>query len=257
MAAMFLIAELAVVAMSTVRPGPAQAATAPPGAASRHASDLKFILKQIKIAEAHVANTTRDRALRRAASAPVPTRSPARCSRTGLRTVDGSCNNLSPGQETFGAADQLFPRLTTPVVQRRRGLDGPPRPGRPCPDRRRTRRRPATSSTPSRASISNLIVDQTVDQPGGRRGGRLPGPDPGQPGASRAPVDAPTARRVSRRTACPSHETLFIPNVTTDVGLSPPYNSLFTFFGQFFDHGVDLTVKGGGTVFVPLRPTTR
>ena len=51
----------------------------------------------------------------------------------------------------------------------------------------------------------------------------------------------------------PSHKTLFIPNVTTDVGLSPPYNSLFTFFGQFFDHGVDQTVKSGGTVFVPLR----
>ena len=51
----------------------------------------------------------------------------------------------------------------------------------------------------------------------------------------------------------PEHKTLFIPNVTTDVGLSPPYNSLFTFFGQFFDHGVDQTVKSGGTVFVPLR----
>ena len=50
-----------------------------------------------------------------------------------------------------------------------------------------------------------------------------------------------------------AHQTLFIPNVTTDVGLSPPYNSLFTFFGQFFDHGVDQTVKGGGTVFVPLK----
>ena len=51
----------------------------------------------------------------------------------------------------------------------------------------------------------------------------------------------------------PAHKTLFIPNVTTDVGLSPPYNSLFTFFGQFFDHGVDQTVKSGGTVFVPLQ----
>ena len=58
----------------------------------------------------------------------------------------------------------------------------------------------------------------------------------------------------------PDHETLFIPNVTTDVGLSPPYNSLFTLFGQFFDHGIDQTVKGGGTVFVPLqgrRPADR
>ena len=51
----------------------------------------------------------------------------------------------------------------------------------------------------------------------------------------------------------PSRETLFIPNVTTDVGLSPPYNSMFTLFGQFFDHGIDQTVKGGGTVFVPLK----
>ena len=41
--------------------------------------------------------------------------------------------------------------------------------------------------------------------------------------------------------------------MTTDIGLSPPYNSLFTFFGQFFDHGVDQTVKSGGTVFVPLH----
>ena len=51
----------------------------------------------------------------------------------------------------------------------------------------------------------------------------------------------------------PTGKTLFIPNVTTDVGLSPPFNSLFTFFGQFFDHGVDQTVKSGGTVFVPLK----
>ncbi len=52
----------------------------------------------------------------------------------------------------------------------------------------------------------------------------------------------------------PSHQTLFIPNVTTDVGLSPPYNSLFTIFGQFFDHGLDKITNGGnGTVFVPLN----
>ncbi len=51
----------------------------------------------------------------------------------------------------------------------------------------------------------------------------------------------------------PKYTTLFIPNVSTDVGLTPPYNSLFTFFGQFFDHGLDQAVKGGGTVFVPLQ----
>ena len=52
----------------------------------------------------------------------------------------------------------------------------------------------------------------------------------------------------------PDGETLLIPNVSTDAGLSPPFNSWFTLFGQFFDHGLDLTAKGGsGTVFVPLK----
>ncbi len=46
-----------------------------------------------------------------------------------------------------------------------------------------------------------------------------------------------------------------IPNVATDAGLSAPFNSWFTLFGQFFDHGLDLVNKGGsGTVFVPLQP---
>ena len=39
--------------------------------------------------------------------------------------------------------------------------------------------------------------------------------------------------------------SLFINNVTPDAGLSAPFNSLFTFFGQFFDHGLDLISKGG------------
>src|SRR5262249_10597585 len=38
-------------------------------------------------------------------------------------------------------------------------------------------------------------------------------------------------------------------------GLSAPFDAWFTFFGQFFDHGLDLVTKGGnGTVFVPLNP---
>ncbi|MER2512805.1 MAG: peroxidase family protein, partial [Nitrosomonas ureae] len=50
-------------------------------------------------------------------------------------------------------------------------------------------------------------------------------------------------------------ETFFIPNTTPDEGLSAPFNSWFTLFGQFFDHGLDLVNKGqSGTVFVPLQP---
>ena len=47
--------------------------------------------------------------------------------------------------------------------------------------------------------------------------------------------------------------SLFIPNITPDFGLSAPFNLMFTFFGQFFDHGLDLVNKGGGTVFMPLQ----
>ena len=39
-----------------------------------------------------------------------------------------------------------------------------------------------------------------------------------------------------------------------DAGLSAPFNAWFTFFGQFFDHGLDLVTKGGnGTIFMPLK----
>ena len=77
---------------------------------------------------------------------------------------------------------------------------------------------------------------------------------PGTSPITGATLATPT-EGVNNAAGCvPAHQTLFIPNVTTDVGLSPPFNGLFTIFGQFFDHGVDQTVKGGsGTVFVPLK----
>jgi Ca2+-binding RTX toxin-like protein len=50
-------------------------------------------------------------------------------------------------------------------------------------------------------------------------------------------------------------KSILIPNISPDEGLSAPYNSWFTLFGQFFDHGLDLVKKGGnGTVYVPLSP---
>ncbi|MBR1266089.1 hypothetical protein JQ629_01040 [Bradyrhizobium sp. AUGA SZCCT0222] len=48
-------------------------------------------------------------------------------------------------------------------------------------------------------------------------------------------------------------DNVYLPAVAPDEGLSAPFNSMFTLFGQFFDHGLDLVNKGGsGTVFVPL-----
>ncbi|MEQ1809062.1 MAG: peroxidase family protein [Terricaulis sp.] len=50
-------------------------------------------------------------------------------------------------------------------------------------------------------------------------------------------------------------DVFFIPNVAPDEGLSAPFNSWFTLFGQFFDHGLDLVNKGGsGTIIMPLLP---
>ena len=52
----------------------------------------------------------------------------------------------------------------------------------------------------------------------------------------------------------PAGQTLTIPNTTPDEGLSAPFNAWFTFFGQFFDHGLDLVEKSNNvTVFIPLQ----
>lgn len=46
-----------------------------------------------------------------------------------------------------------------------------------------------------------------------------------------------------------------LPNIAPDDGISAPFNAWMTFFGQFFDHGLDLITKGNnGTIYVPLQP---
>ncbi|MBL0276692.1 MAG: choice-of-anchor D domain-containing protein [Anaeromyxobacter sp.] len=191
-------------------PAPArQEAVAPVGQGfTLNASDLRFIRQQIRIAEAHAAGGQ--------LFGPGPDQVHDVRLPFGLRTVDGTFNNLVPGQEDFGAADQAFPRLApadfraaeagTSYAQKK-GLvqDSQPR------------------------LVSNLVVDQTPANP--------------------------AALAAAGAGALPDFSgTLFIPNVAPDVGLSAPYNSMFTLFGQFFDHGLDLVTKGGGTVFVPLQP---
>ena len=174
----------------------------------------------------------------------------------GLRTVDGSCNNLQPGQEKFGTADQTFPRLTT--ADFRTAETNPPLFGPPGPVTSYAQSSGSVFDTQPRL-ISNLIVDQTSSNPAAVAAAGFPVRTQGNGGVvpcatvagSNPPVDVVPPTPVG---CVPAHQTLFIPNVTTDVGLSPPYNSLFTIFGQFFDHGLDKITNGGsGTVFVPLR----
>src|SRR6185503_7634983 len=92
---------------------PAAAAAATIGAGfTVTPGDLAYILKQIKIAEAHVAGTTAGTGPCGALVGPGPNQVPDVLTSYGLRTVDGSCNNLVEGRERYGAADGLFPRHT-------------------------------------------------------------------------------------------------------------------------------------------------
>jgi hypothetical protein len=124
-------------------------------------SDLSYILKQIKIAEAHVANTTSATGPCGALIGTGPNQIPSPLVSQGLRTVDGSCNNLQPGQETFGAADQKFPRLTTPVFKS--AENSPPAFGPSQPTSYAQKKGNVFDSEPR--VNSNLIVDQTSTNP--------------------------------------------------------------------------------------------
>jgi Ca2+-binding RTX toxin-like protein len=230
---------------------PAKAAVAPNGQGlTITAGDLKFILRQIKIAEHHTATLTPDNPCGTLVG-PGPDQIPDRLTAYGLRTVDGSCNNLFPGRERFAAADEPFPRLTKPVFRdAENSIFGPPGPTSYA-------QKLGNVFDPGPRVASNLIVDQTSTNPSAVAAAGFPVRTQGNPGlfpctTDPDPLANPPVEGVPAD-CVPSHHTLFIPNVTTDVGLSPPYNSLFTFFGQFFDHGVDQTVKSGSSVFVPLH----
>ena len=222
-------------------------------------ADLAFILQQIKIAEFHAAHIADD-PLHPCAALVGPGRDqiPDVLTAYGLRTVDGSCNNLIPGRETFGASDQTFPRLAAPTFLPAEDstIPGIGPVGPPGQTSYAQTLGSVVDSQPR--MISNLIVDQTSTNPAAVAPAAFPVRTQGNPGLFPCTTDPdPTADPpvVGVPAGCvPSHQTLFIPNVTTDVGLSPPYNSLFTIFGQFFDHGLDKVNNGGsGTVFVPLK----
>ena len=231
--------------------------------------DLSFILKQIKIAERHTTTLTASNPCGTLLNHPgdgIPDAEqvPDILTSYGLRTVDGSCNNLKTADTArFAASDEVFPRLTDPSFRDADSVS----PGNPflqpgqCTD-------PVVCNTSYKQTsgnvvdsqprvISNLIVDQTSTNPAAVAAATRPvRAQDGTPSAVPCDVDPATGLDVKplHPAGCTQqHHTLFIPNITTDVGLSPPFNSVFTFFGQFFDHGVDQTVKTGDTVFIPLK----
>ena len=173
-------------------------------------SDLDFILTQILQAEA--------------GQPPVNPHLPF-----GLREVGGTNNSVVEGQSTFGAADEIFPRVTDPVFQ----------------DAQQGSSYSQTSGLVVDAEpriISNLIADQSVSNPAAVEAAAT----------ANAALGAGYAANPLNQGG---NGSLYINNVTPDAGLSAPFNTWMTLFGQFFDHGLDLVTKGAsGTVFIPLQP---
>ncbi len=229
--------------------------------------DLDYILTQIKMAEA--------------GQPPVnPLLS------FGLRTVSGTGNNLVPGQTKFGSTDQTFPTITDPLFQNAQGntsyastsglvTDAQPRLISNLISDQTTANPAAIAAQTQELSFLGAGYQNTTqagtdgifgtadDLPKTFTNVTGPGPD----GIFGTADDITTTITTFGNPATPTDassstqgipglaQSMFINNVTPDNGLSAPANSWFTFFGQFFDHGLDMVDKGGsGSVFIPLTP---
>lgn len=75
-----------------------------------------------------------------------------------------------------------------------------------------------------------------------------------QTGGGQVLVDNVSLSNNSNEVEITNADLASIPNIAPDDGISAPFNAWMTFFGQFFDHGLDLINKGNnGTVFIPLQ----
>lgn len=225
--------------------------------------DLARILANIKIAEQNAGNQDLTPGAPNVAGQDLRTiiGADAELLPLGLRTVSGIYNHLLPGQETVGAADQPFPRLLTPQERVGSGgsidFDGPD--GQPPLALDGIYNATGSVIDTQPRTISNLIVDQSINNPAAVEAWFAnplaleafelahPGKTPMRPGE---PItDALTQLTVTNA------DLALIQNQSPDIGLSPSFNGFMTFFGQFFDHGLDLVPKGGnGNVYIPLMP---
>jgi len=239
-------------------------------------ADLAFILKQIQVSDLHAGTAPGSAPMSLTAAIQQVyglSATDAAVSSFGLRTVDGQDNSLLVGQAEFGAADNSFPRLTDPVyVNDTDGdaidLDGPAPTSAP-PTVQGNYGQPGNVVDSDPRTISNLIVDMSVSNPAAIKAWF---DNPLSVAAWEAAHPAPHVPVAPSEIATPALLTAWqaahpgltpvaltnidiaqIPNQSPDIGLSPGFNSWMTFFGQFFDHGLDLVTKGGnGTVFIPL-----
>ena len=155
----------------------------------------------------------------------------------GLRQVDGRCNNISTDangtffKRDLGGTDQLFSRIEpqTPSINGLYTNNG------------------NTITDTSPRVISNLIADQTDNNPAAVSAA--------EDTAAILGTSVTHSNSVNATTGAVS-TVLDIPNITADYNTSAGFNSLFTLFGQFFDHGLDLIPKGSPAyVLIPLERT--
>ena len=247
-------------------------------------NDLRFILDQIKIAEAHAARTAVS--VTPAITTPTATfpvafddSTSTRClqpedilnanSQTygltglsntytysvlapwGLREVNGECNNIAASSKSdWGSADKVFPRLaprveTSSATTAYTGLYAPNAIQMQYAN-------PSANVTDAQPRVvSNIISDQSVANTAARDA------------ALRAQVlldpavtlqTLKTTNSINATTGAVNSD-YEIPNITPDLNTSAGYNSWFTAFGQFFDHGLDLIPKAGSKVTIPLAGT--
>ncbi len=270
--------------------------------------DLQFILQQIKIAEAHASGA----ALSSLITNPLLP--------YGLRTVDGSYNNIVSGREYWGAADQPFARLLDTYYRHEKDGDVFLRAPSAAPIDNTNYALPGNVVDADPRIISNLVADQSSANRAAVVTAMIGAgiEDPFTTATKVVDADAlvkstaadlvvKTEEKAAAQTALENlnpeedadayQEALklyedaqvalvkagtasttakaafdalvleleaeglnyengvwVVENVAPDEGLSAPYNSWFTLFGQFFDHGLTLIPKGGnGNVYIPLE----
>src|SRR2546430_15287625 len=134
----------------------------------------------------------------------------------GLRTVDGSFNNLVPvpDQHLFGASDQVFPRRTTPAF---RAAEAGTSYAQTSGD--------VIDSQPRIAT--NLIVDQSAANPAAVAAATNPC------GSGGFVCSTPTSLAAGTR---PRSGAPFIPTITPPLRRSSPVHFLFPVFRPVFCH---------------------
>src|ERR1700712_295200 len=200
-----------------------------------------------------------------------------------LREVQGTNNTLSANGNTFGSSLQPFPTITDPIFQNaQNGTSYAQTSGLVVDAQPRQISVLIATQTANNAAALAAQAEQLGQLGAGYVNLTKPGADgifginpltginddvgtvvPGADGILGTSDDftsfgntaTPTDASASGATIPGLSQSLFIPNITPDAGLSAPSNSFFTFFGQFFDHGLDkITTGGNGTIFIPLQP---